>query len=431
LGGGTVVVPAGKWLTGAIHLQSNINLHLEEGAELSFSDKPEDYLPPVFVRNGGVEVYNYSPLIYARDCQNVAVTGPGLLTGNGKAWWAWKNATQDQSFKMAADGVPVEKRVFGTPQAGIRPSFVSFVSCTNVLLEGFTITSGPAWTIHPIYCDHVIIRRVHVDTHGPNNDGLDPDSCSNVLVEYCTFRTGDDCVVLKSGYNEDGWRVGKPTQNVVMRYCTATEGHGGLVIGSEMSGGVRNVYMHDCEFDRTDHVLRIKSRPDRGGVIENVWVENAKGKDLQREAIIITMYYASDKMPIANRKPPIFRNMQIKNLTVDGAPTAMMITGLDDSLVQNIHFENVAISSTKGVVATDATGLVFDSVKIVPSSGPEFNFNNVSQVSIKNATAPLAGGPFLTVKGRTSGGIRIEGGNIPEDAVQTGADAPANAVSVQ
>jgi len=430
LGGGKVVVPAGRWLTGPIHLKSNIDLHLEEGAEVIFSDKFADYLPPVLVRDGGIEIYNYSPLIYARDCQNIAVTGPGLLTGNGNAWWAWKNVPKGQSFQMAAEGVPVEKRVFGTPEAGIRPSFVSFVNCKNVLLEGFTITSGPGWTIHPIYCENVIVRRVHVDTHGPNNDGMDPDSCRNVLVEYCTFRTGDDCLVLKSGYNEDGWRVNKPTENVVMRYCSATQGHGGLVIGSEMSGGVRNVYMHDCEFDGTDHAVRIKSRPDRGGYIENVWVENVKGKNLQHEAVILSMSYGSDKIPIASRKPPIFRDMQIKNLTVDGAPAAILITGLEDSLVSNIRFENVAISSLKGVIASNATGLVFDSVKIAPSAGPEFDFDNVSQSLIRNAGGPPAGRPFLKVKGKASAGIRIEGSNIPEDAVEIGADAPANAVSM-
>ena len=430
-GGGQVVVPAGKWLTGPIHLRSNIDLHVEDGAELIFSDKPEDYLPPVLVRNGGVDVYNYSPLIYARDCENIAVTGPGLLNGNGKAWWAWKGLENNQSFKMATQGVPVEQRVFGTPQAGIRPSFVSFVNCKNVLLEGFTISSGPAWTIHPIYCENVIIRRVNVDTHGPNNDGMDPDSCRNVLVEHCVFRTGDDCLVLKSGYNEDGWRVGKPTENVVMRYCSTTEGHGALVIGSEMSGGVRNVYMHDCECDRTDCAVRIKSRLDRGGVIENIYVENVKGKDLQREAIILTMAYGSDRQPIVNRKPPVFRNMQFKNVTVDGAGTAISISGVEDTPVDNIRFENIDIHSKKGVTVSDAKDLVFDNVKIASDAGPLFDFKDVSQASIQKAGAPQGGSPFLKVEGKASGGIVIENSNVSEGAVITGADVPAKAVTIQ
>src|SRR5262245_5044993 len=245
-GGGTVIVPAGTFLTGPIHLKSNVELRLAKDAEVKFSDRFEDYLPPVFVRVGGVELYNYSPLIYARDCQNIAITGPGRLNGNAKAWWDWSRRETKEFFEQGARGVPVEQRVFGTTAAAIRPSFVSFVNCRNVLFEGFTIGSGPNWTIHPVYCENVIVRRVQVNTDGPNNDGIDPDSCRDVLIEHCTFSTGDDCVVLKSGYNEDGWRVGRPTENVIMRYCTSRRGHGGLVIGSEMSGGVRNVYMHDC-----------------------------------------------------------------------------------------------------------------------------------------------------------------------------------------
>src|SRR5581483_4362923 len=187
-GGGRVIVPKGKWLTGPIHLKSNIDLHLEEGAEIIFSDKFEDYLPPVFVRSGGIEMYNYSPLIYARDCENIAITGAGYLDGNATAWWEWAKKETKEGFRMGAEGVPVEKRVFGTPEAAIRPSFVGLVNCKNVLLEGFKIGSGPCWTIHPIYCENIIIRRVTVDTHGPNNDGMDPDSCRNILVEYCTFK---------------------------------------------------------------------------------------------------------------------------------------------------------------------------------------------------------------------------------------------------
>ncbi|MEA3212703.1 MAG: hypothetical protein QOE70_5760 [Chthoniobacter sp.] len=411
-GGGRVIVPAGKWLTGPIHLKSNIELRLEKGAEVIFSDIPEDYLPPVFVRNGGVEIYNYSPLIYARDCENVAITGPGQLNGNAKAWWEWKKLETQESYKMGAAGVPVEKRIFGTREAAIRPSFIGLVNCRNVLLEGFTIGSGPNWTIHPIYCENVIIRRVNIDTHGPNNDGIDPDSCRNVLVEYCTFNTGDDCMVLKSGYNEDGRRVARPTENVVIRHCTGKEGHGGLVIGSEMSGDVRNVFMHDCEFDRTDHAVRVKSRLDRGGIVENVWVQNVRAKDMQRDVVILTTDYSTILEGVPNIKPPLFRNIFLKDITGDGAPAGVIINGLEASPIQSVHFENVTITAKKGVIAKNVSDLTFTNLRITTSEGSVYDLTNASGVTISNSTAAEGTAPFLRLQGKDSDKINIESSDL-------------------
>ncbi len=411
-GGGRVLVPAGKFLTGAIHLKSGVNLHLADGAEIIFSDQLEEYLPVVLVRVGGVELYNYSPLIYARDCANVAVTGRGRLNGNAKKWWDWKSSETKAGFEMGAKGVPVEQRIFGKPEFCIRPSFLSFVSCTNVLLEDFTIGSGPNWTIHPVYCQNTTIRGVHVATDGPNNDGIDPDSCRDVLIENCTFDTGDDCVVLKSGYNEDGWRVGRPTENVIMRHCTSKHGHGGLVIGSEMSGGVRNVFMEDCEFEGTDRALRIKSRADRGGVVENIYARNLKVKNMQREVAILNMDYGSDRnKPIAS-KPPVFRNMQFENITGDGAPTAILIQGMADSPIENIRFVNVTISSTKGVVANYVKGLVFNNAQITPANGPVFDLNEASDITITKSTVPRGIENFLKLTGKSSHGVRIEASDL-------------------
>lgn len=384
-GGGRVVVPAGRWLTGPVHLRSNINLALEAGATLVFSDTMEDYLPPVFTRNGGIELYNYSPLIYARGCENIAITGPGRLDGNAGAWWAWAKKESRQPFEMGAAAVPVEKRIFGTPDAAIRPSFIGLVECRNILLEGFTIGSGPNWTIHPIYSENIIIRRVNVQTDGPNNDGIDPDSCRNLLVEYCTFDTGDDCLVLKSGYDQDGRRVGRPTENVVMRHCSSRRGHGGLVIGSEMSGSVRNVYMHDCEFEGTDRVLRIKSRPGRGGVVENVWVEDVVARDLRREVVILNMDYTSDRNPIADRHPPLFRNIHVRRVAASGAPVGIRITGMDTSLIRDVTFEDVAIVSERAVIASFAENLTFTRCAFSPSKGETFELKSVNNVIVDGA----------------------------------------------
>jgi polygalacturonase len=406
-GGGRVVVPAGRFYTGPIHLRSGVNLHLTAEAEIIFSDKFEDYLPAVLVRVGGIELYNYSPLIYARNCVNIAVTGPGKLNGNAQKWWDWKSKETRHGFEMGAQGVPVEQRVFGTTEAAIRPSFVSFVSCTNILLEDFTIGSGPNWTIHPIYCLNTSIRGVKVLTDGPNNDGIDPDSCRDMLIENCVFSTGDDCVVLKSGYNEDGWRVGRPTENVIMRNCVSKRGHGGLVIGSEMSGGVRNVFIENCEFEGTDRAVRIKSRADRGGVVERIYARNLKVKDMKREVVIMNMDYGSDRSQILTNQPPVFRDMLIENIVGNGAPTAILLTGMAESPIANIRFRNMTIQSTRGVVASHVAGLTFDNVQVTPTTGPVFKFTDAANTVVQNTTAPTATKVFLQLDGKSSRNVTL------------------------
>jgi len=432
-GGGRVIVPAGTFLTGPIHLRSNVELHLSEGAEIKFSDQFADYLPPALVRVGGIELYNYSPLIYARDCQNVAITGKGSLDGNAEAWWDWKSRETKRGFEMGAQGVPVEQRVFGTPEAAIRPSFLSLVSCTNILLEDFIIGSGPNWTIHPIYCVNTTIRGVHVLTDGPNNDGIDPDSCRDMLIENCIFDTGDDCVVLKSGYNEDGWRVGRPTENVIMRNCSSKRGHGGLVIGSEMSGSVSNVFMENCEFGGTDRAVRIKSRADRGGVVEHIYARNLKVTDMQREVIILNMDYGSDRQALQKHTPPVFRHMQFENIVGVGAPTAVLIQGMESSPIQDIRFKNMTITARKGVVASHAKNLSFDQVNIRPVQGPVFDLSNASDIIIQDSKAAPGTEVYLKLEGTDSGNVLIEGSDLSQAAtpIVTGPSVKPGAVTIK
>jgi polygalacturonase len=407
-GGGTVVVPAGLWFTGPIHFVSNMELHLEEGAELIFNDDPDAYLPVVKVRGGGIEFYNYSPLIYGKDLENVAITGPGKLNGNAERWWDWKHKETNEIFSLEPRGIPVEQRIFGTVEAAIRPSFVVFMDCKNVLMEGFTIGSGPNWTLHPIYCENVIIRRVLVLTDGPNNDGIDPDSVRNLLVEYCVFDTGDDCMVLKSGYNEDGWRVAKPTENVVMRWCSSKRGHGGLVIGSEMSGDVRNVYMHDCDFEGTDRAVRVKSRRGRGGVVENIWVRDIRVKDMQAEVAMFNMQYGADRAQLTNEKPPIFRNIHIQNIEADGAPCAVRFLGLPDGIIENITISDSNIRSREGVVCDHASGVHLSNLHLITSDGPALDIKNTQGLRVTNLSIPQdATHPLLIVRDGASNGIQI------------------------
>ena len=237
--GGTVIVPRGEWKSGAIHLKSNVKLYLEEGCVIHFSSCMEDYLPPVFTRWEGVECYNYSSLIYAADCENVTICGTGVLDGAGSAWWHWKKLQQnaaDRLIRAESQGIVVEERVFATREDALRPSFIQFINCKHVTLEDFTIEDGPQWTIHPVYCEDVVVRGVTVNTKGPNTDGCNPDSCRKVLIEDCTFETGDDCIAINSGMNEDGWRVGRPCEQIEVKNCRFIGGHAAVAIGSGMSG---------------------------------------------------------------------------------------------------------------------------------------------------------------------------------------------------
>ncbi|MES2438788.1 MAG: glycoside hydrolase family 28 protein [Verrucomicrobiota bacterium] len=429
-GGGRVSVPAGKFLTGPIHLRSNVELHLSEGSEILFSDRFEDYLPVVPVRVGGIDILNYSPLIYARDCTNVAITGKGRLNGNAANWWRWKGRETTDHFKMGAAGVPVEKRVFGTPDAAIRPNFVVLLNCRNILLQDFTIGSGPNWTIHPVYSENITIRGVTVETDGPNNDGIDPDSCRDVLVEHCTFSTGDDCLVLKSGYNVDGWRVNRPTENVIMRHCSSRHGHGGLVIGSEMSGGVRNVFMHDCEFEGTDRAIRIKSRRDRGGVVEKIYARDIKVRDMKEEVVILNMDYTADKNAASGGRVPLFRDMCFERITAGGAPVAIRITGTPDSPIADIRFHDLELSTTRGVIAKNVSGLRFEDLRLETARPPVFDLENASDITLQNISASRGADPFLQLGGTASRGIRIGSSPAAKGRITQSKDVPAGAVTV-
>ena len=285
-GGGRVVVSAGEFLTGPIHLKSNVELHLARGAALKFSPDSKAYLPAVLTRFEGMECYNYSPLIYAFAQENVAVTGEGLLDGQAsdENWWRWKGkkpgvqnqkAARERLVKMVEENVPVAQRQFGEGDY-LRPSFVEMYRCRNVLIQGVRIRRSPMWELHPTLSTNVIVRGVDILSHGPNNDGCNPECCRDVLIEDCVFDTGDDCIAIKSGRNNDGRRLGVPSENLVVRRCTMKDGHGGVVIGSEISGGCRNVFVEDCRMDspNLDRVLRFKSNAVRGGVIENVFMRN-------------------------------------------------------------------------------------------------------------------------------------------------------------
>jgi polygalacturonase len=353
-GGGRVVVPPGRFKTGAIHLKSNVNLHLAAGATLLFDRNPRRYLPVVFTRWEGMECMNYSPFIYAFEAENIALTGAGTLDGQADCehWWPWKGRTEcgwkkgDPSqekarsllIKMAEDGVPPEKRVFG--EGGLlRPMFIQPYRSRNVLIEGITILNSPMWEIHPALCSNVAVRGVKVSSHGPNNDGCDPESSTDVLIEDCVFDTGDDCIALKSGRNNDGRRVNVPCENVVIRRCRMKDGHGGVTIGSEISGSARNIFAEDCQMDspNLDRVLRLKTNSVRGGVIENVYLRNIRVGQVADAIVQVDFFYEEGD---SGKFPPVVRNLELRNVTSKKSKYVLYLRGYPNAPIEDIRLED-------------------------------------------------------------------------------------------
>lgn len=358
-GGGRVVIPKGEWKSGPIHLRSKVNLHLEKGAILLFSDNPEDYRPLVLTRWAGIECYNFSPLIYAIDCEDIAITGSGEIDGNGKAWWEWKKSYRphaDRLQKMVIDGVPVKDRMMGVV-GGIRPAVIQPFRCKRVLIEGVRVKSGPAWTVHPVYCRDLTIRGVTVATHGPNNDGIDPDSCERVLIEGCTVNTGDDSICIKSGFNEDGWRVGIPCQKVVVRKCKIGNGHGGIVIGSEIAGGASDIWAENLDFDGTDVGIRIKTARGRGGYIRDIHLRNITMRNIKGDAIQITAFYPHSTMPAVTQTPTVISDIAMENIWVESARYAGQIRGLLEEPIRRVSLKNSKIKAQTGLTVGDVTEL--------------------------------------------------------------------------
>jgi polygalacturonase len=416
-GGGTVLIPPGLWLTGPIVLRSNVNLHAAEGATVRFSTHFEDYLPVVQTRWEGIEVYNYSPLIYANNADNIAITGPGTFDGQGEAWFnmrIWQKADREKLWNSEAAGIPVDERIYGTEEGALRPAMVQPFNCTNVLIEGPTFTRSPFWVIHPVYCDRLIIRDVNVDSHGVNNDAVDLDSCSNVLVERCSFSVGDDAVAIKSGRDADGWRVGRPSENIVVRHITAIGGHGGTVIGSELSGGARNILFHDIYFKDTITALRIKSKIGRGGVIEDIWFRDIVITGLkEKPAFWLDALYASHTVQPATTALTTFRNIHVENLASWGGVRSIEIGAYAEQPAQNITLENVFVSAEEGLLLENANGVAFKKVNILPNSGdgadldPVMTISNSRNVTISGSRAFVGTNTFLRVEGERSFSIRI------------------------
>lgn len=375
-GGGRVVVPPGVFLTGAIHLKSNVNLAVGRDATIKFNPDPKLY-PIVVTRFEGMECMNFSSFVYAYAQENVAITGGGTLDGQAGCdhWWPWSgkagcgNGGGDQRKARAAlmamveSGAPVDQRVFG--EGGfLRPMFVQPYRCNNVLIEDVTITNSPMYELHPVLCRNVTVRGVTVRSHGPNNDGCDPESSVDVLIDGCTFDTGDDCIAIKSGRNADGRRLHAASENIVVQNCDMKDGHGGVTMGSECSGDIRNVFAQDCRMDspNLERALRFKTNAIRGGVIEHVYMRNVKVGQVARAVIDVDFFYEEgEKGPFT----PVVRDIEVTNLECAKSTNAWSLRGFKTAPIRDVRLKNCTFAGVaKPNVAENVEGMTMDNVTI-------------------------------------------------------------------
>ena len=463
-GGGKVVIPRGLWFTGPIILKSNINIHAEEGALVIFS--PDKNLYPLIETS--FEGYNtvrcISP-IYGKDLENIAFTGKGIYDGTGEAWRPvkkdkltesqWKNLVKSGGI-ISDDGkiwYPSESYLEGQNISEmnvpdqftrledfekikdfLRPVMVSLVNCKKILFDGPVFQNSPAWCLHPLMCEDLTIRNVTVKNpwFSQNGDGLDIESCKNTLVYDSNFDVGDDAICIKSGKDADGRKRAIPTENLVIKNCIVYHGHGGVTIGSEMSGGVKNVYVSGCTFMGTDVGLRFKSNRGRGGIVENLFFSDIDMINIPTQAISFNLYYGGlsvsemiaegkntgkkmDEVFPVTKETPQFRNISIKNLTCKGAYQAIYLQGLPELNLENIILENIDIEADNGLTSIDANGVSIKGMRLITKNLPALQFINNLNVDIEKLDIPKNQNPCIDIKGEKSKNITIRSIN-PADA---------------
>lgn len=391
-GGGTVYFPAGEYLTGPIHFKSNITIYIDAGALIKFSDDFDDYLPMVPSRWEGTDVINFSPLFYAYEVENIAIRGRGTIDGQGKKWWDFHHKLYDESTprsKWQELFAENNKEVTMPDQSGmiergfLRPSFIQPLFCKNVLIEGITIKNSPFWTVNPEYCENVTVTGVTIENpDSPNTDGINPSSCKNVHISNCHITVGDDCITIKSGRDRDGRERGMPAENYTITNCTMLSGHGGVVIGSEMSGGVKKIAISNCVFDGTDRGIRIKSMRGRGGVVEEIRVSNVIMKNIRDQAIVLNMHYGDTEPEPVSERTPQFKNIHFSNITADGVNEAGALVGLEEMPIENITFHNINIKGEKGFSVKNAKNIEFHNVQVSTASGPSILAEEVKYLEI-------------------------------------------------
>lgn len=406
-GGGTVFFPAGKYLTGSIHLKSNITILLDAGAELHFSDNFDDYLPMVKSRYEGVDVTSFSPLFYAYKAENIAIKGRGLIDGHGKKWWdfveGYKEGQQRSKWQLKFDELnedillPDEAKQM--KRGFLRPPFIQPMFCKNVQIEGITIKNSPFWTVNPEFCENVTVHAVTIVNPGknaPNTDGINPESCSNVHISDCHITVGDDCITIKSGKDSPGRKMAAPAENYTITNCTMLSGHGGVVIGSEMSGDVRKITISNCVFDGTDRGIRIKTARGRGGVVEEIRVSNIVMKNIKQQAIVLDMQYAKTSPEVVSERTPRFRNIHFSNITGE-VNQAAFLNGIEEMPIENVTFNDLNFDAKSGFSISNSNKIEFHNVQINTQIGASVIASKVNGLTINNVRSytPLANVPVL------------------------------------
>ncbi|MEZ0484208.1 glycoside hydrolase family 28 protein [Fibrella aquatica] len=452
-GGGVVLVSAGLWLTGPIELKSNVNLHLKKAATLLFTTDKSQYALVEGYYEGKKAARNQSP-ISGINLENIAITGQGILDGNGDAWRAvhksqltegewkaklakggvlkddgktwypseqFKKASVENRSMLLTDGKKPQD--FADMKDVLRPNLLVLTNCKKVLLEGITCQNSAAWCLHPLMCQDLTLRNLTVKNpdYAHNGDGMDIESCKNFLIEGCTLDVGDDAICIKSGKDEEGRKRGMPTENGIIRNNNVYNGHGGFVVGSEMSGGARYIFVSNCTFMGTDKGLRFKSVRGRGGIVEHIYAKDIFMKDIAQEAIFFDMYYfvkfatdgQRDDRPVLNEGTPIFRNMKFENIVCHGAKKGVFIRGLPEMAVSNIALSNLVLQADKGVELIDASGISLDHVQLATTStNPVILAENSRDLTFNTIQYNAATSLLFAIKGERSQAIRVMNTNL-------------------
>ncbi|MFA5044672.1 MAG: glycoside hydrolase family 28 protein [Paludibacter sp.] len=448
-GGGKLIVPAGIWFTGPIELKSNINLYLAKGALILFSSDFNLY-PLVHTSFEGLETRRCQSPISGRNLQNIAITGEGSINGSGEAWRPLKKAKVTDSYwkNVVKSGGVLKDPAYWFPTKGsllgesmsdmnvprgnmtdsqwlqikdfLRPVMISLIECKNVLLQGVLFENSPSWNIHPLMCENLIIDNIFSrnPAYAQNGDGLDVESCKNVLIVNSTFDVGDDAICIKSGKDTEGRLRARPTENVIVDNCKVFQGHGGFVVGSEMSGGVRNISVKNCQFLGTDVGLRFKSNRGRGGLVENIYISDIYMFNIATDSFLFDLYYGGksasealvdgDNTPAENKSIPVtdetpsFRNIYVKNIVSRNARRAMFFNGLPEMNISNINIKNAFITCQFGAVLSESDGINFKNVHIIPQTGAAITLTDVKNFNLKDFEYPESITEVVKVEGNSS-----------------------------
>lgn len=459
-GGGTVLIPRGSFVTGPIIMKSNINLHLDKGALLIYT-KDFDQYPLVLSSFEGVDAARCQSPLVAENLENIAITGEGILNGNGFYWRPvkkekltvsqWKEHQKDYGGVLSADGKTwycsakalkaAQTNNIGKLSPGktikdfedvkdfMRPNMIRIANCKNVLIEGVTFENSPAWTTHIVMSEHITVRNLKVKNpwYGANTDAIDLESCKNALLEDCNFDTGDDGITIKSGRDADGRKRGMPTKDVIVRNCIVYHAHGGFVVGSEMSGGVNNMFVSNCTFIGSDIGLRFKTTRGRGGMVENIYVSNINMKAIPAEAILFDMYYmAKDPVVLAGekREPPVvefkpvdettpqFQNFYFRNITCNGAAKGILVRGIPEMHIKNILIENAVLQADEGIDIQEASNITLNNITMLTeNTNPVAYILNSDNISINNLKFKDSADVLLQVQGERTKDIKLLNSN--------------------